>query len=101
MKGSSETAFTPDALITREEIATMIVRAVKYQDEQLLVNLDTSKSFVDDSSIGSFAKETVKQAAALGIVNGREGNKFDPKANATRAESAVMLYRSLEKLEEL
>jgi len=101
VKGSSKTTFTPDALITREEIATMIVRAVKYQDEQLFADLDTSKSFADATSIGSFAKETVKQAAALGIVNGREGNLFNPKANATRAESAVMLYRSLEKLNEL
>lgn len=99
VKGSSRTTFSPDALITREEIATMIVRAVKYQDEKLVTGLDTSKSFADESTIGTFAKESVKQAAALGIVNGREGNKFDPKANATRAESAVMLYRALTKLQ--
>ena len=96
--GKTADTFVPDALITREEIATIIVRAVNYQDASLLKDVDTSKSFADDKSIGSFAKLPVKQAVGLGIVAGRSGNKFDPKANATRAEAAVMLYRALEKL---
>ncbi|MFE8698109.1 S8 family serine peptidase [Cytobacillus sp. FJAT-53684] len=99
--GKSKDTFDPNALITREEIATMIVRAVKYQDASVLKGLDTSKSFKDDKEISKFAKEFVKQAAALGIVNGRDANKFVPKANASRAEAAAMLYRSLEKLNEI
>ncbi|WP_438315167.1 S-layer homology domain-containing protein [Sporosarcina sp. FA9] len=100
VNGVSKTKFSPDVLITREEIATMIIRAIQYQDEELLNNLDTSKVFADASSIASYAEESVKNATALGIVYGREGNQFDPKANATRAQSAVMLYRTLEKLNE-
>lgn len=100
VNGVSKTKFSPNVLITREEMATMIIRAVKYQNGDLLNNLDTSKLFVDTSSISSYAQETVKQATALGVVNGRAGNKFDPKANATRAESAVMLYRALDRLNE-
>lgn len=98
VNGKSETSFDPDALITREEIATMIVRAVKYQDASLLKDLDTSKSFADEHAIGTFAKVSVKQAVGLGIVKGLGGNKFGPKANASRAEAAVMLYRALDKL---
>ena len=98
VNGESKDSFNPDALITREEIAAMIVRAVEYQDATLLKDLDTSKVFADNNRIGSFALDSVKRASALGIVNGRAGNIFDPKANATRAESAVMLYRALEKL---
>ena len=100
VNGVSKTKFSPNVLITREEMATIIIRAVKYQNEDLLNNLDTNIVFVDTSSISSYAQETVIQATALGIVNGRTGKKFDPKANATRAESAVMLYRALDKLNE-
>lgn len=100
VNGKTKDTFGPDALITREEIAAIVVRAVKYQDAALLTNVDTSKSFADDKAIGEFAKASVKQAVGLGVITGRAGNKFDPKANATRAEAAVMLYRALDKLNE-
>jgi len=70
----------------------------RYQDASLLKDVDTSKSFADDKSFGSFAKLSVKQVVGLGIVAGRAGNKFDSKSNATRAEAAVMLYPALDKL---
>lgn len=101
INGKLDGSFDPDAQITREEIATIIVRAVKYEDASLLQNLDTSKVFADDKDIAAFARLSVKQAVALGIVNGRSNNTFAPKANATRAESAVMLYRALDKLGDL
>jgi len=101
INGKVDGSFNPDAQITREEIATIIVRAVNYADAKLLVGLDTTKVFADDSSISTFAKLSVKQAVALGIVNGRGGNVFAAQDNATRAESAVMLYRALDKLGDL
>lgn len=100
VNGKTKDSFNPDALITREEIAAIVVRAVKYQDATLLKDVDSSKSFADDKAIGDFAKVSVKQAVGLGIITGRSGNKFDPKANATRAEAAVMLYRALDKMNE-
>ncbi|WP_075618337.1 DUF4350 domain-containing protein [Paenisporosarcina indica] len=93
--------FDPDAEITREEIAVIIMRAVKYADSTLLDNLDTSKVFKDANNIGAFATQSVKQAVALGIINGRGGNVFDPQDDATRAEAAVLLYRALNKLGDL
>ncbi|EPD51914.1 hypothetical protein HMPREF1210_01716 [Paenisporosarcina sp. HGH0030] len=101
INGKTDGTFNPDAKITREEIAAIIVRAVKHEDAALLNNLDTSKVFVDDKNISTFAKLSVKQAVALGIVSGRGGNVFSPQDNATRAESAVMLYRALNKLGDL
>ena len=41
------------------------------------------------------AKEAVETLMANGIINGKNG-KIDPKANATRAEVAVMLNRVLD-----
>lgn len=100
INGKADGSFLPDAQITREEIAAIIIRAVNYSDATILNGLDTTKVFADDSSISVFAKLSVKQAVALGIVNGRSGNQFFAKANATRAEAAVMLYRALDKMNE-
>ncbi|KMY51930.1 S-layer homology domain-containing protein [Peribacillus loiseleuriae] len=98
IKGKTKDRFDPEGLITREEIAAMTIRAIQYQDDSLFLNLDTTKTFVDDSKISSFAKDAVNKSAALGIVKGRTNKTFDPKANVTRAEAAVILYRSLEQL---
>ena len=100
INGMVDGSFNPDAEITREEIAAIIVRAVKHENASLLNGLDTSKVFKDAKTISTFAKESVQQAVALGIVNGRGGNVFEPQVDATRAEAAVMLYRALDKLGE-
>ncbi|MFI8577150.1 S8 family serine peptidase [Rossellomorea aquimaris] len=101
VKGTLDGHYNPDAEINRQEMATMIVRAVKYQDESLVKGLESTNKFKDDSRISAFAKEAVYQANALGIIKGRSDNSFDPKADTTRAETAVMLYRMLNVLDEM
>ena len=101
VKGNLDGTFSPDAKITREEMALMIVRAVKYQDETLLEGMEPSNKFKDDAKIGAFAKEAVYQSNELGIIKGRTDNSFDPKVHTTRAETAVMLYRMLNVLDEM
>lgn len=98
VQGTTDGKFNPDAPIKREEIATMVIRAIAYQDEVKLDNLGTVDNFTDHGSIGTFAIEAVYKANALGVINGNNGN-FKPKNNATRAEAAAMLYRALDVLE--
>ncbi|WP_339251844.1 S8 family serine peptidase [Sporosarcina sp. FSL W8-0480] len=89
--------FNPDAPVKREEIAAMIIRAIEYQNKEKLTGLEAPANFGDHGSIGTFAIDSVYKAAALGVIQGNNGN-FVPKNNATRAEAAVMLYRALELL---
>lgn len=49
--------------------------------------------FTDVDAISEWAGEAVAWAAANGVVNGRDDGSFDPQADVTRAEVAVMLYR--------
>lgn len=100
VNGTENGEFNPDAPITREEIATMVIRAIDYKNKSLLKDLKMPANFNDHSTIGAFAIESVYQAAALGVILGDKG-KFYPKNNATRAEAAVMLYRSLLLLEKI
>jgi len=103
IKGKSATSFAPNANITREEIAAMMARAmetagkgVELTDAQVQEKL---AKFTDAAKIASWAKSEVAQAVELGIVNGRTENTFVAKANATRAESAVMIKRMYEQLD--
>ncbi|ANE48908.1 hypothetical protein SY83_13080 [Paenibacillus swuensis] len=95
--GNDKGKFLPDALITRQELAAMVVRAMAYAGKES--NLTTAEqatalaSFKDASKL-TWAKEEVAAAVKAGVVLGYAG-KVSPTANATRAEAASMLKRFL------
>ncbi|MGJ7035678.1 S-layer homology domain-containing protein [Anoxybacillus eryuanensis] len=89
--------FKPNDVITREQMATMLVRALAYKNQHIKGN--ETITFADESTIAPYAREHVQLAASLQLIRGTVVNGklvFKPKANATRAESAVMLYRLLQ-----
>lgn len=43
-------------------------------------------------SISPWAKEAVSELQAKGLINGKGGNRFDPRGQVTRAEAAKLLY---------
>ncbi|KGG80951.1 hypothetical protein Y919_03335 [Caloranaerobacter azorensis H53214] len=83
--------FNPNGEITREEMAVMIVRALKLvaPEEDCIIDA----VFKDENDISDWAKEAVKVAASRGLVEGVGGNRFAPKESATRAQAAVIIYR--------
>ncbi|MGJ7035677.1 S-layer homology domain-containing protein [Anoxybacillus eryuanensis] len=91
--------FDPHAPITREQMATMIVRAIQYKNEKILEEeKGRNVSFADASTISSYAREDVQLATQLQIIDGKMQNGqrvFDPKGKATRAQAAKMLYEML------
>lgn len=90
VNGVGDGKFAPESAVTREQICALIVRFAGYKSVKL--NLINKKAaFVDDKSIGSWAKEDVYTCQMAGIVNGKPGGKFDPKSTATRAEGAKIL----------
>ncbi|TWT07015.1 S8 family serine peptidase [Planococcus sp. CPCC 101016] len=97
--GLPNNKFDPKAPISRQDTAVMIMRAVEYQEASLLEGLDTTHKFADNAKIKAYASESVQQAYALGLITGRDNNIFDPLAKITRAETAAVLYRALEKME--
>ena len=85
--------FAPDQMISRQDMATMMVRFAKVMNMEL-PDMD-DEIFADDSMIGDYAKEPVYRLKAAAILYGRENNNFDPKASCTRAEVAAVLHRFL------
>ncbi|WP_372663095.1 S-layer homology domain-containing protein [Cohnella sp.] len=93
--GRTADQFAPNAKITRAEMATMITRTLKATQElDDVANPDAAvASFSDASKIHPSLKAGVAFAASHNLVFGDAG-KFRPNDNATRAEAAVMLYRT-------
>nr|WP_275900736.1 S-layer homology domain-containing protein [Paenibacillus periandrae] len=91
ISGISEVSFRPDDLITREQMAAMIVRAA------MLPASTTGVTFTDSSEISVWAQREVSAAAASGLVNGYQNGTFKPQGNATRAEAATVILKAIKK----
>ncbi|MCI8631060.1 MAG: hypothetical protein HFG67_02145, partial [Firmicutes bacterium] len=89
--GYSDGRFGTGDFVTREQAVTMLWRLAGRPETGTDVQI---KEFADQASISSYAKEAAAWASANGVINGRQDNKFDPKAKATRAEMAVILMNN-------
>ncbi|WP_053372528.1 S-layer homology domain-containing protein [Paenibacillus sp. FJAT-27812] len=91
--GYEDGTFRSERLITREEMAVMIMRASGD-------SLDAASvpAFADEARIAAWAKPAVDQAAKLGLVKGRGNNRFEPAAHATRAEAVTMILSLIDHL---
>lgn len=92
--GRSAAQFDPNATITRAEMATMIARAVKSQKPEAATNVSSLSKFSDAGKIAASLKDGVAFAASNNLVIGNAG-KFNPNNTATRAEAAVIIYRTI------
>lgn len=92
VKGIDESNFGVGQNITREQLVTILYRAVK---EKSTFDITTALTFGDSDSISDYAKEAVTAFCNGKIVNGYNDNTFKPQANATRAECAVIIHRIL------
>ena len=55
--------FRPNEKITREQMATMIIRAIEYKDASVLEGITNNIVFADAKNIDSYAKASVDLAA--------------------------------------
>ena len=116
--GTSATTFKPDALISRQEAASMLTRVWKKVNlsgwtldtdsqfkEAFRACFTMPEPFADDGEISGWAKDSVYFMAAKGIVQGVGNNIFAPKTvesgektlyYATRQEALVMSVRTVE-----
>lgn len=92
--GTSSTSFSPDAKVTREQLAAILYRYAQYK------NLDTSaseklSSFSDAGEMSGYANAALGWAVAERLVNDASG-KLMPKGYAARAQVAAIFHRSVE-----
>ena len=96
VNGYSDGTFKPDANITRQEIATAMVRYIDYSGKNLPRRATAPSVFADSSKVAKWARDYVETLRRAGVVNGDNNSNFNPKANITRAEVAQMIKNLLE-----
>lgn len=96
--------FRPEDLVTREEMATMVVRGIEYDGKKVTLTGQEMEQllagFPDRGSISDWARENAAIAIKTGIVLGRgvdsQAPVYAPKDDAMRAEAVTMIRRLLE-----
>lgn len=86
--GYPDGTFRPDAPITRAEMAKII---------SLFAKLDKSESRFSDIA-GHWAEAYIRLAAGNGWIAGYPDGTFGPQRNITRAETATMINRVLDRV---
>ena len=87
VKGYPDGTFRPDSLLTRQEMAVLLDR---FNSLKLIRSLKDPKIdiFTDAFDIPDWAARSVEELREFGLISGDENGRFNPTANATRAELA-------------
>ncbi|WP_214627558.1 S-layer homology domain-containing protein [Paenibacillus agaridevorans] len=100
--GVSESRFEPDAAVTREQIAVMTDRALKFARSGQSRAEATQGSgttglapFNDRAEVSVWARTGVETMINAGLMSGISEHRFAPHESATRAQAAVLVKRLL------
>ena len=94
VNGFDDGTFQPNAAITREQLAAILMNYAQYkgQDVSARATLDT---YNDATAISSWANDVMSWAVAEGLLTGVTNDQLQPQGNATRAQVAAILERFL------
>lgn len=95
--GTSDTTFSPDDLITREQMATMMTRALTKAGKDTS-RPESAKLFADDSEFSEYAKDSIYYMSSIEIIKGVGDNKFDSQGKASREQALAISIRCVKKV---
>ncbi|QNK59170.1 X2-like carbohydrate binding domain-containing protein [Paenibacillus sp. PAMC21692] len=91
LSGYPDGSFRPGKGLTRAELAVIVARVLKADD-----NSKAASKFTDAGSLPSWAIGAIGALSEKGILLGRSDGRFDPNGVATRAETVTILLRMME-----
>lgn len=83
----------PDSEVTREQMAEIMFRFAKYLDKAPKGSWIINVTYKDKAEISDWAMESAAYCQLTGLIAGRDGGKFAPKAKVTRAEVSAIIER--------
>lgn len=101
VNGYEDGTFRPQAQITREELAAMVVRAYEFADGTIAIDqsvIDKALAAYSDADAIVWGQKEVAIALSVGLLNGMTDTTLETDGQATRAQSATMLKRFLSKV---
>lgn len=90
--GMGDGRFAPDAVMTREQFATMIAQLFMIEVNQPIAG------YIFKDLNGNFADKYISLLYALGIIDGKGDNMFGPKDSLTRAQAIAIINKMIGRL---
>lgn len=102
--GISATVFSPESLVTREQMIVMIMRMVEQVEIKRNVNIleaiEVPDAYSDQDAISNWATESILRATANKVISGTGNRRIEPKSYSTKEQAIVMNYRLLMRIVE-
>jgi hypothetical protein len=97
VKGVSDTQFSPNSDVTREQIATYLYRFAQYigiidgyYGSSLIYQ------FKDGASVSNYAVDAMNWAVSIGLFEGNNYGNLNPKGTAKRCEMVTIMARFMD-----
>ena len=102
VSGTSEDTFTPDRLVTRQEMAKMLVSTLTASEVSFNLSDGYEDSYVIDSfgdsyEVSSWAKPAVITMLNYSLMSGYDEESFNPLGSTTREQAISSVNRSYNK----
>jgi hypothetical protein len=91
MSGTGGGLFSPDALLTREQLAAALCRFAAYEKTDVSA-AGTLSGFADATDVSPWAQSAVTWAVGQGLLSG-SGGQLNPQDTASRAQTAAVLMK--------
>ncbi|WP_020620408.1 S-layer homology domain-containing protein [Paenibacillus daejeonensis] len=95
VQGYEDGSFRPGARLTRAQLAVILAGALDSSAEA-----GGAVAFADAAAIPAWALPAVSRVREAGLMRGRDGNRFVPQADMSRAEAITVIVRLMTFLEE-
>ena len=92
--GYDDGTFRPYQSITRQEAAAMLDRL--YTTLGGKASAANDKPYADDAQLGDWARSSVYAMREIGIMQGKENNRFRPKDGYTQEQAVVTVKRAFQ-----
>ena len=97
INGDEAGNFNGEANVSRQDAAKILYGILKFRSQTLPAEREYS-GFNDYADIADYAQESIEALYRGGVINGMGNGDFRPQANATRAETAKMIFSVLQKM---
>lgn len=93
VQGESPTQFSPNNLVTRQEMCVMLRNALASAKPSLALPTEFANTFPDEAIIADWAKDAVKCINLFAVMLGDDKGNINPLDNTTREQAILLAYR--------
>lgn len=91
--GTSETTFSPNSALSREQMATFLYRFADFETEEPIEITGDLSGYTDADLVADYAVDAMTWAVGEGVISGIGDNTLAPDNTASRAQMATVLTR--------